>query len=175
MFGGYAQGFRVRHLRDRTFKFSVASKSVGFEIYNNGRIVEQDFEVLFSLWNYGGPNWFREELAFYKELDSEWTLVGRHGKVVPNNSGDRRSYSAVVRNGRSVFERLSGVIQTNDNQGESLHSPSLNSEINGSLNQPQMAQRAAPRTYVMYFACGGQGHFARNNMVPKLPRLWPFF
>ena len=64
MFGGYAQGFRVRHLRDRTFKFSVASKSVGFEIYNSGRIVEHDFEVVFSLWNYGGPNWFREELDF---------------------------------------------------------------------------------------------------------------
>ena len=64
MFGGYAQGFRVRHLRDRTFKFSVASKYVGFEIYNNGRIVEHDFEVVFSLWNYGGPNWFIEELDF---------------------------------------------------------------------------------------------------------------
>ena len=45
MFGGYAQGFRVRHLRDRTFKFLVASKSVGFEIYKNGRIVEQDLRL----------------------------------------------------------------------------------------------------------------------------------
>ena len=34
MFGGYAQGFRARHLKDRSFKFSVASKLVGFEIYN---------------------------------------------------------------------------------------------------------------------------------------------
>ena len=61
MFGGYAQGFRVRLLRDRSFKFSVASKSVGFEIYNAGRIKEKDFEVVFNLWNFGGPNWCREE------------------------------------------------------------------------------------------------------------------
>ena len=32
MFGGYAQGFRFLFLRDRSYKFSVASKSVGFEI-----------------------------------------------------------------------------------------------------------------------------------------------
>ena len=111
MFGGYAQGFRVRLLRDRTFKFSFASKSVGFEFYNNDRIVEQDFEVVFSQWNFGGPNWHREEVSYYNELDKEWTLVGRHGKVVSINSGDRRSYSLVVRDGRSVFERLSGPIQ----------------------------------------------------------------
>ena len=61
MFGGYAHGFRVRLLRDRSFKFSVASKSVGFEIYSVGRIKEKDFEVVFNLWNFGGPNWCREE------------------------------------------------------------------------------------------------------------------
>ena len=37
-FGGYPQGFRVLHLKDRTFKSSVATKAVGFEIYNHGRI-----------------------------------------------------------------------------------------------------------------------------------------
>ena len=31
MFGGYAQGFRVRFLKDRSYKFSVASRAVGFE------------------------------------------------------------------------------------------------------------------------------------------------
>ena len=49
MFGGYAQVFRVRFLRDRLYKFSVASKSVGFEIYNAGKIIEKDFELVFSL------------------------------------------------------------------------------------------------------------------------------
>ena len=59
LFGGYAQGFRVRHLKDRSFKFSVASKSVGFEIYNAGKVVEKEFEMVFNLWNFGGPDWLR--------------------------------------------------------------------------------------------------------------------
>ena len=116
-------------------------------------------------------NWFREEQAFYKELDAEWTLVGRNGKAVANNSGDRRSYSMVVRNGRSGFERLSGHIQGSVNQGENSNSPSIITKCNGSLNQPQMSQRSGPRMYVVCFACGGQGHVARNCMVPKLPGL----
>jgi hypothetical protein len=33
-FGGLASAYKVRHLRDRTFQFSVASTAVGFEIYN---------------------------------------------------------------------------------------------------------------------------------------------
>ena len=134
MFGGYAQGFHVRLLRGRSYKFSVASKSAGFEIYNAGRIIEKDFEMVFSLWNFGGPNWIREEHAYYAELDIEWTLVGWNGRAVEPNSGDRRSYSSVVRNGRSVFERLSGPIQSIVNQRQALNSPSLNSEGYGSLN-----------------------------------------
>ena len=48
-FGGYPQGFRVSFLKDRSFKFLVASKSVGFHIYNAGKVVEKDFEMVFSL------------------------------------------------------------------------------------------------------------------------------
>ena len=48
-FGGYTQGFRVCLLKDRSFKFSVASKSVGFQIYNEGRVIEKDFEMVFNL------------------------------------------------------------------------------------------------------------------------------
>ena len=55
-FGGYPQGFRVHHLKDRSFKFSVASKAVVFEIYNQGRVIEKDFELVFNLWGFGGPN-----------------------------------------------------------------------------------------------------------------------
>lgn len=69
-FGGYPQGFRVLHLWDRSFRFSVASKSVGFEIYNAGRISEVDFVIEFNLWGNGGPQWRREELKFYSEQDS---------------------------------------------------------------------------------------------------------
>lgn len=58
-------------LKDQTFKFSVASKSVGFEVYNAGKIVEKDFEVFFNLWGNGGPLWLREERLFYQEQDAE--------------------------------------------------------------------------------------------------------
>ena len=60
-FGGYTQGFRVCHLKDRSFKVSVASKSVGFQIYNEGRVIEKDFEMVFNLWGDGGPRWLHEE------------------------------------------------------------------------------------------------------------------
>ena len=86
-FGGYPQGFRVSHLKDRSFKFSAASKAVGFQIYNAGRVTEQLFDIVFSLWGNCGPNWRREELNFYKEEDAQWTLVGRHGRP-GRNDGD---------------------------------------------------------------------------------------
>ena len=74
-FGGYPQGFRAHHLKDRSFKFSVASKAVGFEIYNHGHMVEKDFKLVFNLWGFRGPNWLREEQLFYREEESSWTLV----------------------------------------------------------------------------------------------------
>ena len=82
-FGGYPQGFRVMHLKDKSFAFSLASKSVGFEVYNLGRIACDSFEMVFSLWSDGGPNWHREEERFYKEEEAEWTVV----VVVPAITG----------------------------------------------------------------------------------------
>ena len=61
--------------------------------------------MVFNLWNFGGPNWRREEALYYAKLDKEWSLVGRVGKAIVPHSGDLRSYSAVVRDGRLVFER----------------------------------------------------------------------
>jgi hypothetical protein len=75
------------------FKFAVASRSVGFEIYNLGKIYEKDFVLHFLLWGRGGPNWEFEERKYYLEQDAEWTHV-------------QRSKSKVI--GKlSVFERLS--------------------------------------------------------------------
>lgn len=108
-FGGYPQGFHVKFLKDRSFHFLVASKAVGFDIYNAGRIVELDFELVFNLWGNGGPNWLREESLFYKEEDVEWTLVGRNGRVVPSlTAGDHRNTTLVVKT-ISVFQHLSRV------------------------------------------------------------------
>ena len=81
-FGGHAGKFRVRHLKERSFRFSVASKSVGFQIYNARSICEDDFECHFNLWGNGGPNWLIEESNYYKELDAEWSKVSRSKKSV---------------------------------------------------------------------------------------------
>jgi hypothetical protein len=43
-FGGTASLFKVQHLRDRSFKFSVASSAIGFEIYNLGKFSDKNFE-----------------------------------------------------------------------------------------------------------------------------------
>ena len=91
-FGGYPQGFRVLHLKDRMFKFSVASKAVGFEIYNHGWIVEKDFELVFNLWGFGGPNWLCEEQLYYREDEASWTRVvngSRPRSVAGRVSGDQ--------------------------------------------------------------------------------------
>jgi hypothetical protein len=59
------------------FKFAVASRSVGFEIYNSGKISEKDFVLHFLLWGRGGPNWEFKERKYYLEQDAEWTHVQR--------------------------------------------------------------------------------------------------
>jgi hypothetical protein len=76
-FGGKASHFQVSLLHGRVFKFAVASRSIGFEIYNSGKISEKDFVLHFLLWGKGGPNWEFEERKYYSEQDAEWTYVQR--------------------------------------------------------------------------------------------------
>jgi hypothetical protein len=74
-FGGIASLFHVKLLRDRTFRFAVASRSVGFQIYNIGKFSDKDFEFFVNLWGEGGPNWKFEESKYYIEQELEWTKV----------------------------------------------------------------------------------------------------
>jgi hypothetical protein len=74
-FGGSSSLFQVCNLRERVFRFTVSSRSVGFEIYNLGKISEKDFDLNIFLWGNGGPNWGFEEKKYYKELEEEWTVV----------------------------------------------------------------------------------------------------
>lgn len=48
--GGNALDFKVYQLYSWGFKFSVASKDVGFHIYNLKSFACKSFEVFFSLW-----------------------------------------------------------------------------------------------------------------------------
>jgi hypothetical protein len=49
-FGGKASQFQVTLLRGIVFRFAVASRSIGFEIYNSDKISEKDFVLHFLLW-----------------------------------------------------------------------------------------------------------------------------
>jgi hypothetical protein len=88
-FGGSSSLFQVCNLRERVFRFTVSSRSVGFEIYNSGKISEKDFDLHIFLWGNGGPNCVFEEKKYYKELVEEWTVVSNKNKS------------------KSVFQRLS--------------------------------------------------------------------
>jgi hypothetical protein len=126
-FGGSASKFRVHTLRDRTFRFLVASKSVGFEIYNARKISEKDFEILFNLWGNGGPNCLVDERKYYSELDSSWTTVYRKKtsvfyrlkfqNLVPPARSEKR---------QSIFQRLE-FQNSNLNIGQQKRLPSKTS------------------------------------------------
>jgi hypothetical protein len=75
--GGLASLLRVKLLRDRTFKFTVASRAIGFKIYNKGRIYESLFEYFINVWGQGGPNLLIEERKYYSELQAQWQVVQR--------------------------------------------------------------------------------------------------
>ena len=82
---------------------------MGFDIYNAGRIVELDFEIVFKLWGNGGSNWLREESLFYKEEDAEWTLVGQNGRAIPSLPADDHRHTTPAVRIISVFQRLSRI------------------------------------------------------------------
>jgi hypothetical protein len=75
------------------FKFAVASRSVGFQIYNSGKISEKDFDLHLLLWGRDGPNWEYGDKKYYLEQDAEWT----HVKNSKNKAAGKIS----------VFKRLS--------------------------------------------------------------------
>ena len=54
--GGSAPHFKVSSLGDRTFKFFVFSKPVGFFVLNLRSFYCDKFSLFFHLWGNGGPN-----------------------------------------------------------------------------------------------------------------------
>lgn len=53
--GGNASDFHVRSLRDRVFRFSVATPVIGFHIYNLRSFECSKFKSFFDLWHGGWP------------------------------------------------------------------------------------------------------------------------
>jgi hypothetical protein len=85
--------FRPQQISDRVFKFVVASRNVGFHIYNLRSFSCEQYKIYFNLWSNGGPNWVSEAEKFFKEEECQWSLVS-HRKA--KNS---RSYAEVVSKG----------------------------------------------------------------------------
>jgi hypothetical protein len=112
-FGGLASKFHVKFSSERVFRFSVASRSVGFEMYNTGKFSESEFEFFIHLWGNGGPNWKFEEKKFYKEQEKEW-------KVVQKKCSNLQKLSSPKKMARtSVFERLKfpSTVSASNNSG----------------------------------------------------------
>ena len=108
--GGAAPLFRVTKIAERSYKFFVTSKQVGFRIVNRRPSFSCDlYSVFFHLWNDGGPNWKRELSLFLAEEARSWSkpiapkrriLAGR-----PSGPSFRpQRHSAVVRKGASFAD-----------------------------------------------------------------------
>jgi hypothetical protein len=119
-FGGTASLFKVQHLRDRSFKFAVASSAVGFDIYNLGKFTDKNFEFFIHLWGHGGPNWQFEERKFYKEQEADWHLV-------QNKKKNTRI---------SVFNRLSTVDHSVSFTPNGFSSDSIQRDVNKVASNP---------------------------------------
>lgn len=55
--GGVARDFDVVQLSCRFFRFSVASKAVGFHVFRLASLDCSCYKIYFHLWGNGGPRW----------------------------------------------------------------------------------------------------------------------
>lgn len=73
--GGNTSLFKVLHLSDRVFRFSVFSKPVRLFIFNLLSFECDLFKLSFHLWGNGGPNWHQEFKLFSAEEERSSTKV----------------------------------------------------------------------------------------------------
>lgn len=83
--GGSAAHFRISFLSDRTFKFFVCSRRVGFYVAGLQSFSCQLYAVTFHLWGNGGPNWRKEFALFQLEEERSWSPAP-NSKVLPSKS-----------------------------------------------------------------------------------------
>ena len=88
--GGFCGMLKVQHVKDRTFLFEVASKSVGFHILQLKFYECFHFKCSFHLWGNGGPNWRREFKMWQQEEDRGWTVVSYRKSKSKKGSEERR-------------------------------------------------------------------------------------
>ncbi|KQJ81759.1 hypothetical protein BRADI_5g02903v3, partial [Brachypodium distachyon] len=76
--GGNQVEFRVILLRDRTFRFSVTNKLIGFHIAKLASFTCSNFVVYFHLWGFGGSDYIREFYAWEREEQQLWESPKKH-------------------------------------------------------------------------------------------------
>jgi hypothetical protein len=91
------------------FCFVVASKNVGFHIYNLRSFACEQYHIFFNLWGNGGTNWVQEFRKYLAEEDDQWTLVHR------KKSPAQKSFRDVVKDSR-VLSRANSVLMGRMNQ-----------------------------------------------------------
>jgi hypothetical protein len=81
--GGVAADFRPHQLSDRVFNFIVASRYVGFHIYNLRMFACQQYKIYFHLYGNGGAHWVSEYKKFIQEEADGWILVlGKRSRAI---------------------------------------------------------------------------------------------
>jgi hypothetical protein len=179
-FGGLASLYNVKHLRDRSFRFSVSSSSVGFQIYNLGSQVQTSFKIFFHLWGQGGPNWIAEERKFYKEQLEEWTEVKSNFQN-RKSVFSRLSYAQKVAENNhrvSAFDRLAYATATSTVFMPPRQSNEVIKDSYGNFNAPftpgQRYNRSLPNQKTSFNFGANLPGFLSSFKFPSFPSLaWP--
>jgi hypothetical protein len=92
---GSVVDFRPQQISDRAFRFVVASRNVGFHIYNLWSFSCEEYHIFFNLWNNGGAHWQSESEKYFKEEEeAQWNEV--KGK----RSSQWKSYADIAKSRR---------------------------------------------------------------------------
>lgn len=68
--------FKVSFLSGCTYHFSVSSKAVGFLVHRLCFVKCDLFDIHFTLWGTGGPNFLHEHQSWLLEEESMWSIAG---------------------------------------------------------------------------------------------------
>jgi hypothetical protein len=146
----------------------VASRSVGFEIYNSGKLSEKDFACFIHLWGNSGPNWLFEEKKYYKEQELEWTIVQKKkGSVFQRLSFPKKNSNSNVF-GRLSFPAVftpSNIEPSNGSTGKSYAQVVKNKVLTPTINSRNYRANSSGNDGFVY---------QQKRHFPALPGLLPF-
>ncbi|KQK05969.1 hypothetical protein BRADI_2g23663v3 [Brachypodium distachyon] len=142
---GAPEEFWVKLLLDRTFRFSLTNKNIGFHIAKLCSFSCSNFVVYFHLWGFGGPDYIRELEAWKKEDFQQW----ENPKKVQFPVKPKRSYAQAVANGSSFLTGANSIrivrqfaflgLEPMDNDAQPL--PPWNSAFEGDLADAGYSER----------------------------------